>query len=220
MVDTLLKHREKFMQSLALKILGFLENLVSSLGRFSTSRGKNVEQPVRSYVVLTLYRPRNVDQSKTLKSILNALTGICENLPIIFPVHPRTRARLAEFGLQRYFKNSLVGNQGDVGQAWLYCVDQLSYLDFLCLSAHTSLVLTDSGGILEETTILGVPCVTIRENTEQPITVTRGTNVIAGIKTQSIILHVQQRLEDLKKQLKPNLWDGRASCRIVENIDR
>ena len=215
MVDTLLKHRDKAMQSPVLQTLGLHADLGNSLSKTICSRKKIVAQSIRPYAVLTLHRPSNVDQPKTLKPILNALKVISKDLPVVFPAHPRTRARLADFGFQSYFANALGGSQADVGRAGLYCVDPLSYLDFLCLSAHASLVLTDSGGIQEETTILGVPCVTIRENTERPITVTQGTNVLAGMSTQSIISHAEQQLRTRPKQVKPKYWDGKAGARIV-----
>jgi len=215
MVDTLLKHREKAMQSPILQTLGLHLELDRSLARASRSKKKIVLQPVRPYAVLTLHRPSNVDQPKTLKPILNALKVIGKDLPVVFPTHPRTRTRLVDFGFQRYFANSLDGNLADVGRSGLYCVDPLSYLDFLCLTAHASLVLTDSGGIQEETTILGIPCVTIRENTERPITVTQGTNVLAGVSTKSIIAHAEQQLRTRPKRVKPKYWDGKAGVRIV-----
>ena len=216
MVDTLLKHREKAMQSPVLEVLGLHGDPDVSLAKASHPRKKMVAQSVRPYAVLTLHRPSNVDHPKTLKPILNALKVISKDLPVVFPAHPRTRARLVDFGFQGYFANALGGSQADVGRKGLYCVDPLSYLDFLCLTAHASLVLTDSGGIQEETTILGVPCVTIRENTERPITVTQGTNVLAGVKTQLIIAHVQKQLKRRQKSLKPKYWDGKAGARIVK----
>ena len=103
-----------------------------------------------------------------------------------------------------------------VGHSGLYCFDPLSYLEFLCLTAHASLVLTDSGGIQEETTILGVPCLTIQENTERPITGTRGTNVLPGVKTQAIIAHAERQLRKRSKQVEPKYWDGKAGARIVK----
>ena len=172
--------------------------------------------PVRPYAVLTLHRPSNVDQPNTLKPILNALKVISKGLPVVFPTHPRTRTRLVDFGFQRYFANALDGNRADVGYSGLYCVEPLRYLDFLCLTAHASLVLTDSGGLQEETTILGVPCVTIRENTERPITITQGTNVLAGVNTQSIIMHAERQLRKRPKQVKPKYWDGKAGARIIK----
>ena len=216
MVDTLLKHREKAMQSSVLQTLGLTVDLGDPLRDTPRIKKKNSTQSVRAYAVLTLHRPSNVDQPKTLKPILNALKVISKDLPIVFPAHPRTRARLIDFGFQRYFANALDGSQPDVGRSGLYCLDPLSYLDFLCLTAHASLVLTDSGGIQEETTILGVPCVTIRDNTERPITVTHGTNVLAGVKTQSIMAHAQKQLRKRTKLAKPKYWDGKAGARIVK----
>jgi len=215
MVDTLLKHRDKAMQSPVLQTLGLQADLGNSLSKTIRSRKKIVAQSVQSYAVLTLHRPSNVDQPKTLKPILNALKVISKDLPVVFPAHPRTRTRLMDFGFQRYFANALDGSQVAVGRSGLYCVDPLSYLDFLCLIAHACLVLTDSGGIQEEATILGVPCVTIRENTERPITVTQGTNVLAGVSTQSIIAHAEQQLRTRPKRVKPKYWDGKAGARIV-----
>jgi len=218
MVDTLLKHREKAMQSPVLQTLGLHADLGGPLDKASVSRKKIVAQSVRPYAVLTLHRPSNVDHPKTLKPILNALKVIGKDLPVVFPAHPRTRTRLVDFGFQRYFANALSRSQTDVGRTGLYCVDPLSYLDFLCLAAHASLVLTDSGGIQEETTILGVPCVTIRENTERPITVTQGTNVLAGVSTPSIIAQAEQQLRTRPKRVKPKYWDGKAGARIVNNL--
>ena len=220
MVDTLLKHREKAMQSTVLQTLGLQVELGRVLGNGSRSRRKVRLPSIRPYAVLTLHRPSNVDDPKVLKPILNALKVISKELPVVFPTHPRTRTRLIDFGFQRYFANALGKTQSGVkvGGAGLYCVDPLSYLDFLCLTAHARLVLTDSGGIQEETTILGVPCVTIRENTERPITVTQGTNVLAGVKTQSIIRHAQQQLRTKPKRVKPRYWDGKAGARIVKTL--
>jgi UDP-N-acetylglucosamine 2-epimerase (non-hydrolysing) len=216
MVDTLLKHREKAMKSPVLQILGLRGDTDVSLAKASHPRKKIVAPSVRPYAVLTLHRPSNVDHPRTLKPILNALKVISKDLPIVFPAHPRTRTRLVDFGFQRYFSNVLGESRTCVGRRGLYCVDPLSYLDFLCLTAHASLVLTDSGGIQEETTILGVPCVTIRENTERPITVTQGTNVLAGVKTQSIIAHAEQQLRKRPRPVKPKYWDGKAGARIVK----
>ncbi len=218
MVDTLLKHRDKAMQSSVLQILGLQAEPRWVLGNTSRSRRKTRVQSSRPYAILTLHRPSNVDDPKVLKPILHALRIIGKELPVVFPTHPRTRTRLRDFGFQGYFANVLGESQSSVkiGEAGLYCVHPLSYLDFLCLTAHARLVLTDSGGIQEETTILGVPCVTIRENTERPITLTQGTNVLAGVKTQSIIRHAQEQLRAKPKRIKPRYWDGKAGARIVK----
>ena len=171
MVDTLLKHQDKAMQSPILQVLGLRR--VAQVFKLKETRQSttHVKQPVYPYAVLTLHRPSNVDLPKTLKPILDALKVIGKTLPIIFPMHPRTRTRLADFGFQRYFVHPLGDGQVTVKGPGLYGIDPLGYLEFLCLTSHALLVLTDSGGIEEEITILRVPCLTIRENTERPITV-------------------------------------------------
>src|SRR6185295_1483823 len=129
------------------------------------------------YGVLTLHRPSNVDQPETFARILSALESITESLPVIFPVHPRTRKTIAALGLSD--RVAAMKN--------LRLIDPLGYLDFLSLYSNARLVLTDSGGIQEETTALGIPCLTLRENTERPITVELGTNVVVGTDTSRIL---------------------------------
>ena len=215
MVDTLFKHHEKAMKSSILQDLGLSDRRGSARGRPSQKGNAGLLSP-REYAVLTLHRPSNVDHPKTLKPILQALKVIGKDLPIVFPMHPRTRIRLKDFGFQRYFSNGLEEDKMVVGRSGMFCVAPMSYLDFLCLTSHARLVLTDSGGIQEETTILGVPCVTIRENTERPITLTQGTNVLAGVQSESIIQKAQQQLRKRPKRMKPKLWDGKAGARIVK----
>ena len=216
MVDTLMKHRRKAMQSPILEMLG-LRHVLQDRQSKGISRGdKSSGLPVQPYGVLTLHRPSNVDQPQTLKPILDAIKVIGKTLPIIFPMHPRTRSKLGDFGFQRYFAHSLGDDQVTVTGPGLYGVDPLSYLDFLCLTSHADLVLTDSGGIQEETTILGVPCVTIRDNTERPITITQGTNVLAGVSAKSIVSHAQRQLKATRNLKKPKLWDGKAGARIIK----
>src|SRR6476660_7879639 len=162
------------------------------------------------YAVLTLHRPSNVDQRETFARILSALESITKTLPVIFPVHPRTRKTIAELGL------------GDRVAAMtnLRLIDPLGYLDFLNLYSSARLVLTDSGGIQEETTALGIPCLTLRENTERPITVEMGTNVIVGTDTTRIIAAANATLNgSAKKALSPPpLWDGHTSERILDAL--
>ena len=156
------------------------------------------------YALLTLHRPSNVDDETTLRRILEALEEIGRTLPVLFPAHPRTTERLRRLG---------AGNGTARG---LRLVDPLGYLDFLHLQKHASLVLTDSGGVQEETTILGVPCLTLRENTERPITLTRGTNRLVGTDTRRIVKEARRAL--LAKRPRPSsipLWDGRAAERIA-----
>ncbi len=219
MVDTLLKHYGKAMQSSILDDLGLSVRVGGSRG---TSSGKRAGRrpSVRRYAVLTLHRPSNVDNPQTLKPILEALTVIGKELPIIFPMHPRTRTRLKDFGLQRFFSNTLEDTTDGVGDSGIFGVNPMSYLDFLCLTSQAQLVLTDSGGIQEETTILGVPCVTIRENTERPITLTQGTNVLAGVTAPSIIDKARKQLRNHPKRVRPKYWDGKAGARIVSILSK
>ena len=128
----------------------------------------------REYAVLTLHRPSNVDEPATFGSILEAIDVIGDQMPVVFPAHPRTQQRIAEFGLSGRLRRAVV-------------CEPLGYLDFLSLMSHARIVLTDSGGLQEETTVLGIPCLTLRENTERPVTVTCGTNRVVGTATASIV---------------------------------
>jgi UDP-N-acetylglucosamine 2-epimerase (non-hydrolysing) len=168
----------------------------------------------KDYAVLTLHRPSNVDELQTLGGILDALDAIGRRLPIVFPVHPRTLKMIAELGLEK----RLVNARG------LRLTDPLGYLDFLQLLSGTRLVLTDSGGIQEETTVLGIPCITLRENTERPITVEQGTNTIAGTDPARIVAAANSALDNPPNKSAlhaPELWDGRTANRILDAlIDR
>src|SRR5690349_4134008 len=162
------------------------------------------------YALLTLHRPSNVDLRESFERILDALEAIAAKLPIVFPVHPRTRKTIAELGL-----SDRVEAIKD-----LRLIEPLGYLDFLNLSSSARLVLTDSGGIQEETTALGIPCLTLRENTERPITVEMGTNVIVGTDTTKIVTAAGATLNgSAKKALIPlPLWDGHTSERILDAL--
>ena len=158
------------------------------------------------YALLTLHRPSNVDEQGAFRNILEGLQETSRELPIIFPVHPRTRKRIAEFGFERYFQRADGQRQG------IQLVEPLGYLDFVCMMKNARLVLTDSGGVQEETTCLGVPCVTIRENTERPVTLERGINVLAGTSIAGIRAAIKQQM---KRKREPNVpkvgWQsGRA----------
>jgi len=156
------------------------------------------------YAVLTLHRPSNVDDRQVLGGLLDVLCAIQRELPVVFPVHPRTRKRLEEFGF-------------GPKSATLHLCDPLGYLDFLGLTSQARLVLTDSGGLQEETTALGIPCLTLRENTERPITVDEGTNVLVGVDPARILKAAQGALAGSGKTGRiPALWDGKASERIAE----
>jgi UDP-N-acetylglucosamine 2-epimerase (non-hydrolysing) len=155
----------------------------------------------RRYAVLTLHRPSNVDRKETLAPVWGAVSEVARQVPILFPVHPRTRGKIDAFGLNG---------------AGVKMIDPIGYLDMLYAVKGAALVLTDSGGLQEETTALGVPCVTIRENTERPITVEIGTNYLAGTNPEAILAASREILSGNGKQGKaPPLWDGKAAERIV-----
>ncbi len=181
MIDTLLRFRHKAAESPVLETMGL------DAGR---------------YAVATLHRPANVDDDGELAGLFSVLRRIGETLPVIFPVHPRTRARLNAIG-------TAPGN--------VRVTPPLGYLDFMRLISCARLVLTDSGGIQEETTILGVPCLTLRDNTERPITITDGTNRLAGTDPQAILIAAEECLSARPRALPPPpLWDGNASRRIAD----
>ena len=159
------------------------------------------------YGVVTLHRPSNVDEPATFARIAGALKEIARDLPLIFPVHPRTRANIEKFGIDLGPNITLAGPQ--------------AYMAFLNLWKDAAVVLTDSGGLQEETTALGVPCITIRENTERPVTVDEGTNVLAGTDPEAIVREARKVLRGEGKQgRRPHLWDGRAAERIVAVLAR
>lgn len=190
MIDTLSRHREKADES---RILDELE----------------LEE--RGYVTLTLHRPSNVDRRPVLEGILDALEVVQRDLPLVFPAHPRTRAKLNDFGLAKRLES----------MSGVRLLEPLGYLDFLKLMAAARLVMTDSGGIQEETTILQVPCLTLRENTERPITVEIGSNRIVGSDPQRILEAYREVMgaRGVTGEVPP-LWDGRAAERVVEILQR
>jgi UDP-N-acetylglucosamine 2-epimerase (non-hydrolysing) len=161
----------------------------------------------KGYAVLTLHRPSNVDEPERLRSLFRVLEEIHQELPVVFPVHPRTKAAIA---------------RGLDGQApKLRTTDPLGYLEFLELMSEARLVLTDSGGIQEETTTLGVPCLTLRDNTERPVTCTHGTNVLVGSDPERIRAEARKILQGRSKAgTMPEGWDGLAARRIVDVLER
>ena len=158
------------------------------------------------YALVTLHRPGNVDDSASLKAILEALLEVNRDLAVVFPTHPRTRRRISEFGL-------------NAGQ--LRLCNPLPYVDFLALQSRATVVITDSGGIQEEATFLGVPCLTLRENTERPITVSQGTNVLVGRDPSRLRAELRKVLNgEGKRGTVPPLWDGHAAERIADVLVR
>jgi UDP-N-acetylglucosamine 2-epimerase (non-hydrolysing) len=182
MIDTLMRFREKAAASPILETLGLCP---------------------RSYAVVTLHRPSNVDDPAQLAKLHGALVEVSRQLPVVFPVHPRTQARLAE--------------RRASPAPGLKLIPPLGYLDFLRLMAEARLVLTDSGGIQEETTVLQVPCLTLRENTERPVTVEQGTNRLIGVDPAAIVEAAKQALAAPQGPARiPEKWDGQAAGRILD----
>jgi UDP-N-acetylglucosamine 2-epimerase (non-hydrolysing) len=166
------------------------------------------KRDVSGFGVLTLHRPSNVDDPAVLKHLLESLTQIAQRLPLVFPIHPRTRARVEDAGLAPLLDRARIG-----------LVEPLGYLQLLGLMEEARLVLTDSGGLQEETTALGVPCITLRENTERPITVEQGTNTVVGTDPIKIMACFDDVMANGGKAGRiPELWDGRAAERIAQVI--
>lgn len=159
------------------------------------------------YVVVTLHRPSNVDDAETLPRIMRALATLAREAPVVFPVHPRTRARLADLKLLA---------EVDAAPGLRLC-EPLGYLDFLSLFSRAKLLLTDSGGVQEETTALGIPCLTLRENTERPVTVDLGTNTLVGTDMDLMLREARRALAGQGKAGRvPELWDGQAAERVAQ----
>jgi UDP-N-acetylglucosamine 2-epimerase (non-hydrolysing) len=155
------------------------------------------------YAVLTMHRPANVDQPDVFEGLMSAIARLQRDIPLVFPVHPRTRKAIEKYGREPLPN--------------LIFTDPLGYLDFMKLVSDARFVLTDSGGVQDETTYLGVPCLTMRENTERPVTVTQGTNRLVGLNPDKIVAECLHALESVsQRHVIPELWDGRASQRILD----
>lgn len=200
MIDTLARFKKKAKTS-------------GILGRLGMDRQKI------KYALLTLHRPSNVDDKLTFKRLIAVLSRLSKKITIIFPVHPRTQKMLTDFGFHDYFSLHNLKNKIRIHKNRINCIDPLSYIDFIKLMSQAEFVLTDSGGIQEETTVLGVPCLTIRENTERPVTIKEGTNILVGFSTNKIITEAEKILNSkikLKKRRLPKFWDARAAERIIK----
>ena len=212
MIDSLLACREKAGASAILHRLGL------HAGGDNHRHGKSARQ----YALLTLHRPANVDSRDAFLNILGGLEEVAREYPVVFPAHPRTQKRIAEFGFEQYFESNLGQHDGNdrgaIGATGIHITNPLGYLDFLCLMSNAALVVTDSGGIQEETTCLGVPCVTVRENTERPITVKVGTNILAGVSREGIRVAIRRQVRSKTAGAVPELWDGKSAARIVDAI--
>jgi UDP-N-acetylglucosamine 2-epimerase (non-hydrolysing) len=171
----------------------------------------------RRYAVLTLHRPSNVDDGDRLARTLDAIAQIAQRIPVLFPAHPRTARNIAQAGL----KTVRTWEGGEIAEPALWMMPPASYLDFLGLLRHAVMVITDSGGVQEETTFLGVPCLTYRENTERPVTVSMGTNKVVGCDPQRLLHSALEVLENPQPgqgrsdPVRPPLWDGQTAPRIV-----
>ena len=182
-----------------------IDNLFHELDRIGTATlNSSIDS---SYGVVTLHRPSNVDSKLHLSNIVTALNSIAESTPLVFPIHPRTKSKLSEFEL--------------ILSERIRVSDPMSYQEFLDLWRNATVVLTDSGGLQEETTALGVPCLTLRENTERPITVSMGTNQLVGSDPNEIISAANTIIsrKSHKQCKRPPLWDGKASVRILDALE-
>jgi UDP-N-acetylglucosamine 2-epimerase (non-hydrolysing) len=200
-----------------------MSNILDRLDLSARTDGDHSPRRSKPYVLLTLHRPSNVDSRETFLEILEGIQEVTASYETIFPAHPRTQKQIQQHGLGSYFAL----NQPGSGHAMLEphakaitLVEPQGYLDFLCLMKHARLVVTDSGGIQEETTCLDIPCVTVRENTERPVTLTSGTNILAGTRRDGIRKAIQLQLAKKHESVIPDMWDGKASARIVETLTR
>ncbi len=186
MIDTLLRHRDA--------------------ARRSGARARHA--PAERYALVTLHRPANVDDADAAAELARALRDVAERVPLLFPMHPRTRAAFAQHGLLADLE----------AHARVVALPPLGYLEFLDLLSGAALVLTDSGGVQEETTVLGVPCLTLRPNTERPATVDEGTNRVVGTARAAIVAAADAALSQPPSGRVPELWDGRAAERIASHV--
>jgi UDP-N-acetylglucosamine 2-epimerase (non-hydrolysing) len=198
------KGRISFIGNVMIDSLHFArERPTNVLGRLSLEQGR--------YAVVTLHRPSNVDSTDQLEATLRAVEAIASRITTVFPVHPRTIAKLASFGLERRLRD----------MRGLVAIEPLGYNDFVTLFAGAKLVATDSGGIQEETTVLGIPCLTMRDTTERPVTVSEGTNIVVGMDAPRIAREIDLILAGQgKKGRIPDGWDGKAAERAVDAIER
>jgi UDP-N-acetylglucosamine 2-epimerase (non-hydrolysing) len=213
MIDSLLAFQNKADKS----------NILADLGLTTLSRGQGASDGASRYALLTLHRPSNVDNRDTFLNILEGIEELSRSCPIVFSAHPRTKKRITEFGLEHFFEfgdepQSGASKDSNEHAKRIRLLDPLGYIDFLCLMKHASIVITDSGGIQEETTCLGVPCVTVRENTERPVTLTCGTNTIAGTRSENIREAIKAKGGKRMNARVPEKWDGMAGTRIVKVI--
>jgi UDP-N-acetylglucosamine 2-epimerase (non-hydrolysing) len=205
MIDTLLRHRAKARES----------TILNDLQLYDAGQ-------VRPYSILTLHRPANVDNARTFSRMVESFLDVSRHMPIIFPAHPRTLKQIQEADLGDYFVDHFMdGPDPWDSRVRIRIVPPLGYLDFLQLMSHAKVVLTDSGGVQEETTILRVPCITLRENTERPVTLKCGSNVLVGADPAKIIAEFTRVLHEAPRESSiPPYWDGQAARRIVQILSQ
>jgi UDP-N-acetylglucosamine 2-epimerase (non-hydrolysing) len=191
-----------------------IDTLVSLRGRAAATRAREgLDIGDDPYVLVTLHRPSNVDTEESLERVVELLDSVAREATVVFPVHPRTAERLGRFGLESRLR----------GHPRMRLLEPLGYLEFLDLMEHAGAVLTDSGGIQEETTFLGVPCLTLRENTERPSTLEAGTNELVTLEPDEVVARVRWRLNGgapTGPTATIPLWDGRAAERVVDVLER
>ena len=220
MVDSLLFNLENAKKTDILERLSLKSNKESPL-LTSDLRPPTSFMP---YALLTLHRPSNVDSKTSLGRIIQSLLEVASNIPILFPIHPRTRKQVKLFGMESAFEFHASPDLSPEDyyedmtlKKKIHCFEPLGYLDFLNLMAHAKIVLTDSGGIQEETTVLNIPCITLRDTTERPITLTEGTNVLVHDDPEKIVVEVTKILEGKAREgTCPSIWDGHTAERIIE----
>jgi len=200
MIDTLLRLKPLARRSRILKIIGL----------------KN-----RGYVLLTLHRPSNVDREEDLRKFVEMLRRLGSSVPVVFPVHPRTFDSGRRYGLWKTQEVHRLNGSPIARLGELTLIRPVGYVDFLRLQSSARFVMTDSGGVQEETTVLGVPCLTLRENTERPLTIRQGTNRLAGTNPARILRHAQRLVDgDVPLRRVPRLWDGRSGERLIEVLEK
>jgi UDP-N-acetylglucosamine 2-epimerase (non-hydrolysing) len=175
----------------------------------------------KQYAVLTMHRPSNVNNEETLFRLINAIKRIAERIPMIYPIHPRSRKSLKQFGLESGLSLIDINQKQSINKPGLYIIEPLGYLDFLQMESNAKIVITDSGGLQAETTILNIPCITLMEEDLWPITSSQGTNILVGTDPEKMVKESFKILDGTHQDvIQPEFWDGKTAERIVAVIDK